>query len=99
MKTSLSVFAGLGAALSVGAAAQAQDLAATSAGTWTVAVRATGVIPDASGEIRSSAGAATAWQPAACSQGCSVMRCAAVDLCVWWLFAVQRHVVEANGRG
>lgn len=59
MKTSLAVLAGLGAALSVGAAAQAQDMAKTGAGTWTVAVRATGVIPDASGDIKTSAGAST----------------------------------------
>jgi len=64
MKPSLSavagpVLAGIGVAVSLGAAAQAQDLAATGAGTWTVAVRATGVIPDASGAIKTSAGGAT----------------------------------------
>lgn len=59
MKISLSILAGLGAALSLGAIAQAQELAQTGAGTWTVAFRGTAIIPDASGEIRTSAGVAT----------------------------------------
>lgn len=59
MKNSLAVFAGVGAALSLAAVAQAQDLAGNGAGTWTVAVRATGVIPDASGAIKTAAGADT----------------------------------------